>query len=140
MDPLHPALCVEMDFTWTLLRNQDATVKLKSELISIKFQQFFNTLADPKLIFPIQPILLTCKLKKKAKFEYTLSNFGSFSYFQTSSSLGVEQGPQKLQKFDINDLRLLFHCNILIPRKCPRKTPFKAQCPPPPLKLFMYDP
>ena len=66
-----------------------------------------------------------------------MSNFGSFSYFQTSLSLGVEQGLQKLQKFDINDLRLLFHCNILIPRKCPRKTPFKAQCPPaPPPILF----
>ena len=35
-DPL-PALCVEMGFTWTFPRNQDATVKLKSELISIKF-------------------------------------------------------------------------------------------------------
>ena len=31
------ALCVEMGFTWTSHRNQDATVKLKSELISIKF-------------------------------------------------------------------------------------------------------
>ena len=31
------ALCVEMGFTWTFPRNQDATVKSKSELISIKF-------------------------------------------------------------------------------------------------------
>ena len=31
------ALCIEMGFTWTFPRNQDATVKLKSELISIKF-------------------------------------------------------------------------------------------------------
>ena len=31
------ALCVEMGFMWTFPRNQDATVKLKSELISIKF-------------------------------------------------------------------------------------------------------
>ena len=31
------ALCVEMGFTWKFPRNQDATVKLKSELISIKF-------------------------------------------------------------------------------------------------------
>ena len=61
-----------------------------------------------------------------------MSNFGSFSYFQTSLSLGVEQGLQKLQKFNINDLILLFHCNILIPWKCPRKTPFKTQCPPTP--------
>ena len=46
--------------------------------------------------------------------------------------LGVEQGLQKLPKIVINDLRLLFHCYILIPRKCPCKTPFKIQCPPPP--------
>ena len=31
------ALCVEMGFAWTYPRNQDATVKLVSELISIKF-------------------------------------------------------------------------------------------------------
>ena len=31
------ALCVEMGFMWTFPRNQDATVKLKSELIFIKF-------------------------------------------------------------------------------------------------------
>ena len=40
-DPSHtngiPPLCVEMGFTWTFPRNQDATVKLKSELISIQF-------------------------------------------------------------------------------------------------------
>ena len=34
-DPL-PALCVEMGFTWTFSWDQDATVKLKSEIISIK--------------------------------------------------------------------------------------------------------
>ena len=32
-----PILCAEMGFTWTFPRNQDATVKLKSELVSIKF-------------------------------------------------------------------------------------------------------
>ena len=31
------ALCVEMSFMWTFPRNQDATLKLKSDLISIKF-------------------------------------------------------------------------------------------------------
>ena len=56
-----------------------------------------------------------------------MSNFGSFSYFQTSLSLGVEQVLQKQPKFDINDLKLLFYCYILIPRKCPRKTPFKTR-------------
>ena len=57
-----------------------------------------------------------------------MSNFGSFSYFQTSLSLRVGKVLQKLPKFDINDPKLLFHCYILIRRKCPRKTPFKAQC------------
>ena len=32
-----PPLCVEMGFTRTFPRNQDTTVKLKSELLSIKF-------------------------------------------------------------------------------------------------------
>ena len=54
----------------------------------------------------------------------------NLSNFQTFLSLGVEQGLQKLPKFDINYLKLLFYCYILIPRKCPHKTPFKAQCPP----------
>ena len=65
-----------------------------------------------------------------------MSNFSSFSYFQTALSLGVGQVLQKLPKFDINDLKLLFHCYILIPRKCPRKTQFKTQCPPPIFRQF----
>ena len=36
-------------------------------------------------------------------------------------------GTSKLPKFDINYLKFLFHCYFLIPRKCPRKTPFKTQ-------------
>ena len=52
-----------------------------------------------------------------------MSNIGSCwssCWIQTSLSLEVEQGLQKLPKFDINDLRLLFHGNILIPWKCLR--------------------
>ena len=45
----------------------------------------------------------------------------------------VGQVLQKLPKFDIIDLKLLFHCYILIPRICSRKTPFKTQSPPPPI-------
>ena len=56
-----------------------------------------------------------------------MSNFGSFSYFQIFLSLGVQQGLQKLPKLDINDIGLLFHRYILIPRKCLRKPPFKTQ-------------
>ena len=48
-------------------------------------------------------------------------------------SIDVEQELQKLPRFDIKDLKLLFHCNILIPKKCPCKTPFKAQFPLPTL-------
>ena len=39
----------------------------------------------------------------------------------------ISLGIKKLPKFDIIDLRLLFHRYIFVPRKCPRKTPFKAQ-------------
>ena len=58
-----------------------------------------------------------------------MSNYDGFSYLQTFLSIGIEQGLQKLPKFDINDLRFLFHCNILIPRKCLLK-PY-SKCPPP---------
>ena len=44
---------------------------------------------------------------------------------------GVGKGIKKLLKFARNELRFWFHWGILIPRKCPHKTPFKAQCPPP---------
>ena len=62
-----------------------------------------------------------------------------------SHHFGVGKGIKKLPKFDRNDLRLLFHYYILIPRKCPRKTYFNTQwggassnemgiiCPPPSL-------
>ena len=62
-----------------------------------------------------------------------MSILGRFSYFQTFFTLGVEQGLQKLPKFDINNFKLLFH---LIPRKCLRKTPFKTQCPPPLVEIW----
>ena len=52
-----------------------------------------------------------------------------------TNQLGVGKGMKELLKFDRNELRYQFHCGILIPRKCPRKTPFKARCPPPPLPL-----
>ena len=67
--------------------------------------------------------------KKKLTLRHPSPTFGSFSFSQASIWLRVNKVLQKLQEFDINDLRLLFHCNILIPRKCSRKTPFKAQCP-----------
>ena len=85
----------------------------------------------PSWSVPYKQFYYLVNSKKEAEFEYPLSNFGSFSYFQTSISVGVEQRLQRLPKFDINDLKLSFHCCILIPRKCPHKTPFKTQCPPP---------
>ena len=66
----------------------------------------------PSWFVPYKQFYQHVKFKKEAKFEYPLSNFGSFSYFQTSLSLGVEQGLQKLPKFDINDLRLLFRLAV----------------------------
>ena len=44
--------------------------------------------------------------------------------------LRVGKGIKKTLNFDRNELRFLFHCGILIPRKCPRKTHFNTQCPP----------
>ena len=43
------------------------------------------------------------------------------------------KGIKKLLKFTRNQFRFLFHSGILIPRKCPRKTHYNAQCPPGPI-------
>ena len=54
--------CVlKQSFMRTFPRNQDVTVKLKSELIFIKFQYFFNVLADPKPICSTQTIPSMCE-------------------------------------------------------------------------------
>ena len=94
------------------------------------FGSFLIPLPTPSWSFPYKQFYWRVTSRKEAKFEYPLSNFGSFSYFQTFRSLGVEQGLQKLPKLDINDLKLVFHCYILIHRKCQHKTPFRTQCPP----------
>ena len=50
--------CVlKQGFTQTFPRNQDVSVKLKSETIFIKFQYSFNVLTDPKSICSTQMIL-----------------------------------------------------------------------------------
>ena len=54
-------LCFEWGFMRTFPRNQDVTVKLKSELIFIKFWYFFNVLADPKPICFTQTIPSMCE-------------------------------------------------------------------------------
>ena len=51
------ALCVDRTF----LKKQDLTVKLKSELICIKFQYFSNVLANPKPISLTQTIPSMCE-------------------------------------------------------------------------------
>ena len=43
-------------------------------------------------------------------------------------SLGLARVLKKLLKFD-RKVRFQFHCDILIPRKCLRKTLFNSQCP-----------
>ena len=69
--------------------------------------------------------------KKKLSLRHPLQTFGSFSFFQASIWLGVNKVLQKVTKSYKNELRLLFQCCILIPRKCPRKTPFQHTVPPP---------
>ena len=78
------ALCVEIGFTRTFARNQDVTVKLKSELIFIKFQYFFNVLVDPKPICFTHTFHQCVNHKKKLCLRYVLPTFGSFSFFQAS--------------------------------------------------------
>ena len=64
---LAPTLCVEMGFTWTYPRNQDATVKLKSELISFKGDTGKQALKHIcQRFFNFQPIFL--KLSANASF------------------------------------------------------------------------
>ena len=71
-------------------------------------------------------------LKKKQSLRHPLSMFGSFSFFQESIWLRVDKVLRKLTKLYENELRHLFQCCILIPRKCPRKTPFQYTVPPSP--------
>ena len=44
--------------------------------------------------------------------------------------LGVDKDIKEVLKFYKNELRLWFHCTILIPRKCPPKTLFQHTVPP----------
>ena len=67
--------------------------------------------------------------KKKLSLRHSLPNFGSFSFFQTSLWLGVNKVLQKLTKSYKNELRHLFQCCILMPMKCPHKTPFQHTVP-----------
>ena len=69
--------------------------------------------------------------KRKLSLRHPLPTFGSFSFFQASLWFGVDKVLQKLTKSYKSELRHLFQCSILIPRKCPRKTPFQHTVPPP---------
>ena len=62
---------------------------------------------------------------------HLLPTFDNFSFFQASILLGVDKVLQKLIKSDNSELRHLFQCCILVPRKCPRKTLFQHTVPPP---------
>ena len=74
--------------------------------------------------------------KKKLSLRHPLPTFGSFSFFQASIWLGVDKVLQKLTKSYKNELRHLFQCIILIPRKCPHKTPFQHTVPPSPSRFL----
>ena len=60
--------------------------------------------------------------KKELSLRHLLTTFDSFSFFQASLWLGVDKVLQKLTK---TELKHLFQCCILIPRKCPCKTLFQ---------------
>ena len=61
----------------------------------------------------------------KLSFRHHLPTFGSSSFFQASIWHGVDKVLQKLTKFYKSELRHKLQWCILIPRKCPRKTPFQ---------------
>ena len=64
--------------------------------------------------------------KKKLSLRHPLPTFGSFSFFQASLWLGVDKILQKLSKSYKSEVKHLFQFCILIPRKCPRKTPIST--------------
>ena len=64
-------------FMRTFLRNQDVTMKLKSELIFIKFQYFFNV---PSQSISHKLFLQCVNHKKKLSLRHPLPTFGSFSF------------------------------------------------------------
>ena len=68
--------------------------------------------------------------KKKLILRHVLPIFGSFSFFQASLWLRVKKVLQKLTKSYKRELRHLFQCCTLIPRKRPRKTPLQHTVPP----------
>ena len=59
--PTHTHCILKQGFTWTFPRNQDVTVKLKFELIFMKFYYFFNVLANPKPICFTETIPSMCE-------------------------------------------------------------------------------
>jgi hypothetical protein len=65
--------------------------------------------------------------KKKLSLRHPLPTIGSFSFFQTSLWLGVDKVLQKLAKSYKSELKHLFQCCILIPRKYPRKTHYTVK-------------
>ena len=67
--------------------------------------------------------------EKKLSLRHFLPTFGSFSFFQASIWLEVDNVLKKWTKSCKIELKHLFQSCILIPRKCPRKPPFNTQCP-----------
>jgi hypothetical protein len=67
--------------------------------------------------------------KKKLSLRHCLPTFGNFSFCQASFWLGVNKVLQKLTISHKSELRHLFQYCILIPRKCPHKTPFQHTVP-----------
>ena len=78
--------------------------------------------------------------KKKLSLRHPLPTFGNFSFFQASLWPGVDKVLQKLTKSYKSELKHLFQCCILIPRKCPRKAPFQHTVPPTLCKYITTEP
>ena len=101
-------------------------MKLKSDLILIKF----SYLLTPSQSVSHKRFHQCVNHKKKLSLRHPLPTFGSFSFFKASLWLGVDKILKKLTKSYKGEHRHLFQCCILIPMKCPRKTPFQHTVPP----------
>ena len=118
-----PALCYNMNFTWTFLCQQKRNIECK---VWSQFQpilDLFNTETKTPWKHLLIRIFSSTKISKtKVNCEVNYKNL--FTIFKMPFIQGW-LGSVKTTKTDKDD----FKHDVLIPQKCPRKTYFETQCP-----------
>ena len=106
-----------------------ATCRRRRRYTACCHKDYFTTSCQSRLAFPLS--LIIWKSKFRAFLNSGLSEPGGAGglppHILADQLIIFHQGRRVI---DVNDLRLSFHCYILIPRKCPHKNPLKTQCPP----------